>query len=272
MRKEDFCLKLIEYTNQAMLYELFTSPSFGLISPYTNGSHTDMNAKTFIDSISVINGYMFKFAKLGFSEIPIDTMYEEAVRIGKDCEQAMFQKTNGVNTHKGLIFVLGTLVISVAKAYYDQLSFDSIFINAKTLIRDKLTELHHIDHSKELTSGEKAYLSYNIGGVREEAYRGFPTIKQALNVLCSNDSNSFVRTLIYIMSRCDDTTIINRAGLETLTRVKEEMSTLYKEGYDKSRLYDLEHDYIEKGISPGGSADLLCGTLFLSLIKTEFFT
>ncbi len=112
---EKIFLEIIEYTNQAMLYELCTTPSFGLVSPYSKGAHQDMDYFTFIDSISVLNKYMFQFAQLGYQDKAIGDLDFEAIEIGLACEKEMFQKTKGINTHKGLIFVLGTLVVSVAK-------------------------------------------------------------------------------------------------------------------------------------------------------------
>lgn len=273
MKNEELFLDVIEYTNQAMLYELFTYPSFGLVSPFSTGSHSDMDYFTFIDSTSVLNKYMFKFACLGFSDLSFAEIYEKAVKIGVDCEGEMFEKTKGVNTHKGLIFVLGTLVCTSMKTLYNNQTFENIFINSSLLIKDKLFDLHNISKEEEiLSNGEKIYLRYNIEGVRKEAYMGFPIIQKSLNVLNINDKESFIKTLIYIMSECDDTTIIHRLGLDELNYVKETMKNLFKKGFDIIELKRVEKEFIKKGISPGGSADLLCGTIFLSLIENKFKT
>lgn len=269
-RFEKLPIEIIEYTNQAMLYELFIEPSFGLVTPYSKGSHKDMDHYTFIDSISVLNKYMLEFAYLGFQNIPLDKLLNEAIKIGKDCEKAMYSKTNGINTHKGLIFVLGSIVVSTMKTIYDGCSFNTIFTNIQNLTQPKMRELENLQQGS-LTNGEKIYLSYKIAGVRKEASLGFPIIQKALKLLNLNDRDTYIKTLIYIMSLTDDTTIINRKGLEGLNYVKKTMKNLYENGYDENTLAKINHQFIKEGISPGGSADLLCGTIFLSLIKNNIY-
>lgn len=270
---KNLCLDIIEYTNQAMMYELFTYPSFGKVSPHSSGSHRDMDAFNFIDSISVLNKYMYQFAELGYNSDGIESMYDDAVKIGIACEKAMFNKTNGINTHKGLIFVLGTLVVSSMKALYDNGSFEIIFDNCKLLVDRKRDDLYHLNNQTpdtKLSNGEKIFLQYQIEGVRKEAYLGFPTIKKALEYIDLDNKDSLVETLVFIMSLCDDTTIINRKGINRLDTVKKTMSEIVSLGFPKDLISLTSQSYEKEGISPGGSADLLCGTIFLSLIKNKF--
>lgn len=267
---EKLPLEIIEYTNQAMLYELFITPSFGLVTPYSKGAHLDMDHFTFIDSISVLNRYMYEFACLAKENLSWDKLYTKAIDIGKNCEVAMFNKTKGINTHKGLIFILGTIIISVMKTIIDGYDFDNIFTYCKKLALPKLKELNNL-HQDNLSNGEKVYLKYQIAGVRKEASLGFPIIQEALKLLDVDDKTTYIKTLIYIMSVCDDTTIINRKGIEGLNYVKKIMLELREKGYDELKLSEVSQKFIEKGISPGGAADLLCGTIFLSLIKNNIF-
>src|SRR5690554_6815822 len=90
---EKLPLSIIEFTNQAMLYELFLHPSFGLVSPFSKGSHNDMDHFTFVDSIFVLNKYMLEFAYLGFQNIHDDKLLKEAIKIGIECEKEMYAKT-----------------------------------------------------------------------------------------------------------------------------------------------------------------------------------
>lgn len=270
MKDEELFLDIVEYTNQAMLYELLTYPAFGKVSIYSNGAHDDMNHYTFIDSISVLNKYMYQFAKLGYSSNSIDSMYDQAVKIGLECEKEMLQKTQGINTHKGLVFVLGTLVCSSMKAFYDKVEFKQIYHYVELLTKPKLTELEKLEGKAQLSHGENIYLKYQVAGVRKEAYLGFPIIQSAIKILNLKDPDSHVKALIYIMSQCEDTTILHRVGLEGLTYVKKIMDDLYRRGFNKEKLVEVQNDLIQKRISPGGSADLLCGTFFLLLINNKF--
>lgn len=270
MTNEQLFLDIVEYTNQSMLYELFTYPSFGKVSIYSKGAHDDMDHYTFVDSISVLNKYMYQFAKIGYSDLTINEMYRKAVEIGIKCEKAMFLKTKGINTHKGLIFVLGTLVCSTMKALYQNDNFEKIFHYVRLITKPKIDELSHLVTKNDLSHGEKIYLEYNIEGVRKEAYLGFPIIQETLKILNINDKSTHVLALIYIMSKCDDTTILHRIGLDGLREVKKVMSDLYEKGYDIDTLEQVKKDFIKKNVSPGGSADLLCGTFFLLLVKNKF--
>ncbi|NLG82078.1 MAG: citrate lyase holo-[acyl-carrier protein] synthase [Bacilli bacterium] len=259
-------LDLMEFAIQAMLYEVSLEPSFGKVSPSTSGAHQDMDYHLFLDSISVISKYMLKFAQLGFQSKSINEMYDASVEIGKACEEAMFKKTKGVNTQKGLIFVLGLLIMSSAKVIYCGKDFSEIFTYVEMLGKQKFKELENLNRDN-LTKGEQVYKQYNIGGVRFEASLGFPLIQEALKIIDLQDRTSFVKTFIYLMSKCDDTTIISRRGLDSLNYVKQVMSRLYLEELDFYKIQQVSEDFIHKGINPGGSCDLLCGTIFLKLVK-----
>lgn len=269
--RNQLALKMVELSNQAMLYELFTYPSFGNVSPYSKGSHKDMDYYTFIDSISVLNKYMYEIAYTSYNHKSIEEIYDDVVEIGIKCEKEMFKKTNGINTHKGLIFVLGSIISATMITIYRKQSFDEIFNNIKVLLSRKLIELDDLSliNKDNLSNGEKIYIKHKIKGVRKEGSLGFPIIRDALNLLDINDKLSFVKTFIYIISKCEDTTIIHRRGVECLDRVKNIMNDLYLSGYNDKKLLKVEKEFIDEGINPGGSADLLCGTIFLSLVKKE---
>lgn len=274
MENDELFLNVIEYTNQSMFYELFTDPSFGLVSPYSTGAHSDMNSFTFINSASVLNKYMYQFAKLSYSDIALEELYEQAKQIGIACEAEMFVKTKGVNTHKGLIFVLGTLICGAMKALYNGEEFAELFNYCHLITKEKRNELYQLNDYKQAiyTHGETVYLQYQVEGARKEAYMGFPIIQTALPLVDIDDETSLVKTLIYIMSQCEDTTIIHRLGPQALEDVQMKMKNLIASRYNPKLLLDLNNEFIQRNISPGGSADLLCGTVFVSLIKKEFKT
>ena len=99
----------------ALLEEVFTAPKPGLVDPYSNGAHKDMNLETFKESIKAITPYFEEMALQGI------LMYREPQnlfpairRTGQKAEQAMYQATGGINTHKGAIFTLG--IFSAAAA------------------------------------------------------------------------------------------------------------------------------------------------------------
>lgn len=269
--REAIALKLSEFTLEAMGYELMASPAFGLVTPYTSGAHRDMDHYTFVKSMAAINKYFYHYAKLGFQAQNLEALYNEAVRIGCEAEREMFQKTAGVNTHKGLIYVLGTLVLATSKAIYDEGDFEHIFAYAKMVGQLKFKELEHLKQKPSLSNGEKIYLRHKITGVRGEASQGFPSLQAVLPLIDLDKPDSFVNALIYLMSEIDDTTIINRHGMEVLNEVKTRMKQIYQhQTFNLEELKKIEREFIERNISPGGAADLLCGAIYLKLVQNLF--
>lgn len=74
------------------------------------------------------------------------------------------------------------------------------------------------------------------------------------------------------MEVCNDSTIIHRHNPQTLEEVKEKAKDIIKLGGMKTtqgreKINDLSTEFIERNISPGGSADLLAVTVFLHLVE-----
>ena len=82
-----------------------------------------------------------------------------------------------------------------------------------------------------------------------------------------------VHVLMYLMSDVEDTNVIGRHNLETLRYVQDSAKKaldlggmLTKKG--KDYIYAMDNDFIRKGISPGGSADLLAVTVMMYLLES----
>ena len=262
---------------QAMLYEVSCFPSPGLVSPVSNGAHKDMNFYTFIDSTSAILKYLVLFTQKGYQDKSSKEIFKEIRKVGIEAEKAMFLKTNGVNTHKGMIFLIGICCGAVGKAIYDNKSSSSIQSIIKEMC-DELTKNDFINlkDKEKLSNGEKLYLKYKVKGVRGEAEKGIPLVfNYALdlyeNTSSLKENDRLIHTLIGIMQFCEDSTIINRHSIEILNYVKEISKDIMELGgmqteVGKNKIKDLCSIFIEKNISPGGSADLLGVTVFMSLV------
>ncbi len=278
----DIIFKLGEFSLEAMIYEVSCFPSFGLVSPISNGSHNDMDYFTFVDSSSVLYRYFLEMAHNGYSDKPLEDIFSEAREIGKRAEEAMFSKTNGINTHKGMIFVLGLGVTATSKILYDKGNFEDIsFLIKKMTTGIVKSELQSLKHKKNLTHGEKIFLEYGISGVRGEAEDGFSTVfNYALEIYnksnYSNNNQRLSQTLLGIMSECDDTTILHRHDYDTLLKLQNNSKKILElGGLTNSNItshIEKFNSYNENcRISPGGCADLLALTVFLSKVKDEFF-
>ena len=63
------------------------------------------------------------------------------------------------------------------------------------------------------------------------------------------------------MSELDDTNVIHRVGYEQAQQVKQEARALL-DNYSMAGIEQMNRDYIDRNISPGGSADMVALTLF----------
>ena len=263
---------------QAMLYEVSCFPSPGLISPVSNGSHKDMNYYTFIDSTSVLSRYLPLFVQEGFSEKSCKDIFCSIRSIGIEAEKDMFEITKGINTHKGMLFLIGIACAAIGKAIYEKKNFNEIQYIIKEMTKGIVQEeLALLQNKEALSHGEKLYFKYRTEGIRGEVEKGIPTVfNLSLNFYRNNADLSIndrlVHTLLGIMQICDDSTIIHRHSPEVLEEVKEKAKAIIASGGMKTscgreQINSLCNEFIEKNISPGGSADLLGVTVFLYLVE-----
>ncbi len=263
---------------QAMLYEVSCFPSPGLVSPVSNGAHKDMNYYTFIDSTVALSKYFSIFAQEGMSDKACKEIFAGIRRTGVEAEGEMFAKTKGVNTHKGMLFLMGISCAAVGKALYDKKEFADIpgIIKEMTvgLVKEELKPLKEKD---SLSNGERLFLKYNSKGIRGEVEEGIPTVfKYGLDAYRQRGdlplNHRLIHTLISIMQVCEDTTILHRHSPEVLEEVRGRAKDIMNSGGMSSdegrhKLELLCDEFIKRNISPGGSADLLGTTVFFYLVE-----
>lgn len=274
----DISFKISSFAVQSMIYEVSCFPSPGLVSPVSTGAHDDMNYYTFIDSTCALIKYLTLFVQEGFKGYSSKELFDSARKIGVKAEKDMFAKTKGINTHKGMLFLMGIACSAVGKVICENRDFEDV----KNVIKEMTAglvekELALLDNKGNISHGEKAYLKYKIMGVRGEAQRGLPTVFNfSLNFYnnCSELSvnDRLVHTLIAIMQVCEDTTIVYRQSPETLMEVQEKAKGIMRAGGMKTQegremIKKLCDEFVRRHISPGGSADLLGITVFIDLVK-----
>ena len=122
------------------------------------------------------------------------------------------------------------------------------------------------------TIGQQLYASHGICGVRGLAEAGFPVLLEVgLPILESGLSQGLTMeeagcaALLHLMCAVTDTNLIARGNIEMQQKVCRQVRQLLAEQPfpDKSQLEQLDRDFIQKNLSPGGSADLLAATYFL---------
>ncbi len=262
----------------SLIDEVSATPKPGLVDSDNSGAHSDMDINTFIKSADALLVYFYRFCEYGYNTADMsesDSLPDARV-IGLEAERAMYLATNGVNTHKGIIFSVGLVCMAVGRLF--RLNKDVCIENicdtvAKTVSGICVKDYSDINNKSLLTNGERIYSKYGIKGPRGEAESGFLTVRAFSYPFMKKcfesgmDKNTaMVRTLVYIMSIVDDTNVINRGGVNAAAYVKERSAMLYNSDIEKIREFDRE--LTEKRLSPGGCADLLAVTRFIYLLES----
>lgn len=290
--------RIAGYIRNALLGEVFTTPKPGLVDLWDSGAHRDMNWITFQKSTDAIIPYLVEMYEAGYEsaeekENILEDLFFIIRRIGQRAEKAMYQATEGVNTHKGMIFSMG--IICAAYGYckgknrhIQKITIDTIFDTAKKMtgriLAEELKNLEYPGKTAPQTSGERLLRESGERGVRGEVLDGFPVVRKiaypkleeamarkAMNpTICQSQVN--LQVLLYIMKDLRDTNVLNRGQESGLAWVQQEADRILRcggafseEGID--RIVRMNRECIRKHISSGGAADQLALTLLLWQIE-----
>ncbi|MCM1221426.1 MAG: triphosphoribosyl-dephospho-CoA synthase CitG [Lachnospiraceae bacterium] len=267
---------------QALLEEVYTTPKPGLVDLCSCGAHTDMNVHTFERSAQALTPYFIRMAYQGcMLSCSCEELFRQIRRTGLAAEQAMYRATDGVNTHKGLIFTLGIYCAAAGRCIAERgrVTEQGVReIQQRMTVRILTEELAGLRQREAVSHGEENLHRYGTAGIRGEAIEGYrPVWEEALPVLregsrSREDSNSVkLQTLFVLMRQVDDSNILARRGPKTLGRVKREAADFLGKGgaYRADaiqELMEMDAEYSRQNISPGGSADLLAAAVFLQKI------
>ncbi len=277
----EFVESLVFIITQSLKEEVTAHPKFGLVTKVNSGKHKDMDYNTFIESIEVLKPYFAEYAFEGFDFG--EATFGKLRKIGVRAEKALLEKTKGVNTYKGVIFLLGILIPSIVDVVYNNKIFEEIQENIKYLSVDILKDFDNLDekikNNETLTYGEKIYKEYGITGVRGEVKNGleiaFELAKQFRNPM-ENNNDLVINILLNSMAQLDDTVILHKHSIETLSYIKNRSYDIIKHGdidsdIWRSNIEKFTEECIELNISPGGSADIVSVVLILIKIRQMFY-
>ncbi|MDR7871102.1 MAG: triphosphoribosyl-dephospho-CoA synthase CitG [Tissierellaceae bacterium] len=285
MTKYEFCEYVSNIAIKSILFEVATSPKPGLVDRFNSGAHKDMDFFTFLRSSSVLSSYFYNCAESGIDFTGNDYGYllADLRPIGIKAEQDMFQATKGINTHKGIIFSMGIIAAAVGSLFkeLDNLVFDYKEIsNRVMLITNGITkELDSAHNKSNLTYGEMLYIKYGTKGIRGEVESGFKTILDIslpiLEELLLDDFHInyvLIQVLLHLMAYTEDSNVLGRHNMDVLNYVQtESKKAIGLGGYftqeGKKYIESMDKDFIDKNISPGGSADLLAVSLMMYILK-----
>ena len=263
-----------ELAARAAILEAAAGPKPGLVCRDSQGAHKDMDYTTFVRSALALQGYFTQAHALGSATTTLETqaVFPRLRALGLKAEQDMFAATNGVNTHKGLIFSLGLFCAALGRL--DRLGSAA---NVQALCRTAASFVRGITGAdmaalpcgpqaaqlaipgfcprkarhalpkamrpllekalnRSLTPGEVIYVMYGMRGVRGEAEQGFPGVALACHSLRRHGAAiNMNRAMVHTL-------------LELLARV-EDTSLLWRGG---GRGFALARAYAAASLDAGG--------------------
>lgn len=268
---------------RSLIEEVMTTPKPGLVDHENNGSHKDMDLTTFLASARALKPYFMRCVELGnlTRALKPSSAFLFLQQEGIDAEQLMFQTTGGVNTHKGAIYIMGTLCGAIGRCWTVECPIASIAEILETsaeLVKDSnQTFFDKLEESGEgKTAGERLYLQYGMKGVRGELENGLPSVaKIAFPVFQKALEDGFDRnyagcvTLLHLISRVTDTTLYHRGGKEGADYAAVQAAKLLENSEYPTceAIREMDRLFVQRNLSPGGCADLLAVTYFFDLLE-----
>jgi len=266
---------IARFATRALWDELALYPKPGLVSLGDSGSHADMDGSTFVRSLFALRGHFRAMAAAGACAAP----FSELRDLGLRAEAAMLSATRGVNTHRGAIFALGLLGAATALTS----------ARAQTLDGRTLRETLHSTWRRALeerpagpppfSHGVQAAQRYGASGARGEACAGFPSVFDvALPALRAarqqgHDARRVrLAALFALLESVEDTNILYRGGSAGLEYVRRSARDFRAAGGVDTpdaivRAERIHREFVARGLSPGGCADLLASALFIDAVQ-----
>ncbi|MCS4229513.1 triphosphoribosyl-dephospho-CoA synthase [Stenotrophomonas maltophilia] len=253
----------------ALHAELACSPKPGLVTPFSRGSHQDMDAGTFLRSLFALRGYFTAIA----AQAATCADFAPLRQLGIQAERGMLSATGNVNTHRGAIFSLGLLVASAAR-----LRAEACPARSADAVCDGVRQWRHalLQAPLDATSpGQRARARHAVPGVREQAAAGFPLLREvavpALRAALADGlprDAALLQTLMQLVAVTDDLNLLHRGGAEGLAFAQAQARDFLAAGGVRAadasaHMARICNAFEQRRLSPGGSADLLACALFL---------
>jgi triphosphoribosyl-dephospho-CoA synthase CitG len=280
---DKFAQYISELARIALLLEVYTTPKPGLVDRNNNGAHRDMSIDLFEKSASILTPFFRTLVLAGatHAQTASDELLRRIRPIGVQAEEAMFDATSGVNTHKGIIFSMGILCSAIGYQYSrgDFLNTKELWQLVAALGHSAVkSDLHYAESLDGATSGLKQYMRYGTQGIRGEVAAAMPSVRlMALPQLekyrkagdTLNDAGC--KALMFLMSVVDDSNVISRSNRVCGQLIQESLREYLArtDTIPLSAIKRLDELFIRWNLSPGGCADLLSITYFLYLLKSE---
>ena len=253
--------------------ELVLSPKPGLVTLTSRGSHTDMDAHTFMRSLFALRAYFVQITDRGADGAP----FEILEHCGRAAEARMLAATGGINTHRGAIFMLGLLCAS-AGALVSAGAPPHPTLLRRTLLDRWGEALAARSRRPSALPGGQAARRLGLRSASAEAALGFPVLfETAVPALQRAQARGLaprearLDTLFHVMAVLDDSNLAHRGGLDGLRLAQHAARDFLAKG-GASRGGGLEAAeaigarFVQRRLSPGGAADTLAATCWMHRI------
>lgn len=244
--------------------ELALSPKPGLVTLTSNGSHRDMDARTFMRSISALRHYFVRIAHLGMSGADFPALE----RAGIEAEARMLDATGGINTHRGAIFQLGLLCAAAGAVVAADMDLTPAAIRS-ALISQWGEALRRRAARTSTLPGGMAAKRLGLRSASEEAALGFPAVfevgvpamRAAMSLKLPRE-RAQLSTLFRLMAVIEDSNLAHRGGIEGLRFAQHAAKDFLADGGAArpdavERADAIAQAFEARWLSPGGAADML---------------
>ncbi len=199
--------------------------------------------------------------------------------IGIEAEAAMLEATGGVNTHRGAIFGLGLLCAAAGARWSGAVETAALLGSVvarrwgKEILSGPVTLRSH---------GLEARRRYGAAGARREAAEGFPSVyniglpalKMAAHMAPANAEAVRVQACFSLIAAIEDTNLLHRGGTTGLCFAQSAARSFLDRGGViqpdwRVRARTVHEAFVQRRLSPGGSADLLAMSLFVQTLESD---
>jgi triphosphoribosyl-dephospho-CoA synthase len=246
-----------------------------LVSHVDAGSHTDMDAGTLRRGATALGPYLSALTEAGAQDCDMGRLRV----IGIEAEAAMLEATGGINTHRGAIFGLGLLCAAAGAKWSGTVEsaapLGSVVARlwGKEILSAPVTVRSH---------GLEARRRYGAGGARCQAADGFPgvygvglpALRQAAIIAPADAEAVRVHACFSLIAAVEDTNLLHRGGTAGLCFARSTARFFLDRGGVSQRDWRVRartvHEaFVQRRLSPGGSADLLAMSLFVQALESD---
>jgi triphosphoribosyl-dephospho-CoA synthase len=271
------CTHVAAAARDSLLAELNTWPKPGLVSHRDQGSHSDMDAGSFVASAAAITPFFGQLTEAGAMGADMPALRS----IGIAAERAMLAATGGINTHRGAIFGLGLLC---AAAGADWSSRGRMWQPARLggIVRTRWGSSILRGPIPLRSHGTEAWRRFGAGGARAQAASGFPhvlevglpALRLASRLAPGDPEAARVQAFFALLAVMDDTNLLHRGGAEGLQFAQRKAACFLDGGGIahpewRDRAAAVHSAFVARRLSPGGCADLLAMSVFLDSLEAQ---